>query len=73
MRFSFFALALCFILTQLRAQSEADKLVISHLTGDFYIYTTFNQYEDSRVMANGMYLVTNSGVVMIDTPWDTTQ
>lgn len=23
--------------------------------------------------ANGMYLVTNSGVVMFDTPWDTTQ
>ncbi|MBL7810090.1 MAG: BlaB/IND/MUS family subclass B1 metallo-beta-lactamase [Saprospiraceae bacterium] len=73
MRFPFFVLAICFTLTQLRAQSEVEKLVISHLTGDFYIYTTFNRYKDSRVMANGMYLVTNSGVVMFDTPWDTTQ
>lgn len=49
------------------------KLEISHLTGDFYIYTTYNTYEESQVPANGMYLVTNDGVVMFDTPWDTTQ
>nr|WP_229320925.1 BlaB/IND/MUS family subclass B1 metallo-beta-lactamase [Larkinella knui] len=54
-------------------QAENEKLKIAHLTGDFYIYTTYNTYEDSRVPANGMYLVTNQGVVMFDTPWDTTQ
>jgi metallo-beta-lactamase class B len=54
-------------------QTEAAKLKISHLTGDFYIYTTYNTYEGSQVPANGMYLVTNNGVVMLDTPWDTTQ
>jgi len=54
-------------------QPEKDKLTIAHLTGDFYIYTTYNTYEGTRVPANGMYLVTNSGVVMFDTPWDTTQ
>lgn len=54
-------------------QPEKDKLAIAHLTGDFYIYTTYNTYEGTRVPANGMYLVTNSGVVMFDTPWDTTQ
>ena len=46
---------------------------IAHLTGDFYIFTTYNIYNGSRVPANGMYLVTNKGVVMFDTPWDTTQ
>ncbi|HMX37362.1 MAG TPA: BlaB/IND/MUS family subclass B1 metallo-beta-lactamase, partial [Ferruginibacter sp.] len=35
--------------------------------------TTYNTYEGTRVPANGMYLVTNNGVVMFDTPWDTTQ
>ncbi len=54
-------------------QSADKKLVISHLSGDFYIYTTFNTYQDDQVPANGMYLVTDTGVVMFDTPWDTTQ
>jgi metallo-beta-lactamase class B len=54
-------------------QAANQKLLISHLTGDFYIYTTYNTYQDSQVPANGMYLVTDDGVVMFDTPWDTTQ
>lgn len=62
-----------FSLTNIIGQTEEPKLKISHLTGDFYIYTTYNTYEGSRVPANGMYLVTNNGVVMFDTPWDTTQ
>lgn len=56
----------------LKAQSEK-KLLIEHLTGDFYVYTTYNTYQDSKVRANGVYLVTRKGVVMFDTPWDTTQ
>lgn len=54
-------------------QTEEPKLKISHLTGDFYVYTTYNTYEGSRVPANGMYLVSEDGVVLFDTPWDTTQ
>lgn len=54
-------------------QTKEAKLKISHLTGDFYIYTTYNTYQESQVPANGMYLVTTNGVVMFDTPWDTTQ
>ncbi|HRP33126.1 MAG TPA: BlaB/IND/MUS family subclass B1 metallo-beta-lactamase [Agriterribacter sp.] len=54
-------------------QSEESKLKISHLTGNFYIYTTYNTYEGNRIPANGMYLVSGNGVVLFDTPWDTTQ
>lgn len=54
-------------------QAENAKLKISHLTGDFYIYTTYNTYQENLIPANGVYLVTNNGVVMFDTPWDTTQ
>lgn len=54
-------------------QADQVKLKISHLTGDFYIYTTYNTYEGSLLTANGMYLKTSQGVIMIDTPWDTTQ
>lgn len=68
-------LAIAFIFSQsdIFGQEEEAKLKISHLTGDFYIYTTYNTYEGYQVPANGMYLVTDSGVVMFDTPWDTTQ
>ena len=52
------------LLNPVWAQTEAPKLKIVPLTGDFYIYTTYNQYEGNKVPANGMYLVTDSGVVL---------
>ncbi len=51
----------------------SDALQISQLSGDFYIFTTYQTYKDTKVPANGMYLVTNEGVVMFDLPWDKTQ
>lgn len=51
----------------------SDALKISPLTGDFYIFTTYQTYKDAKVPANGMYVVTDEGVVLIDTPWDKTQ
>lgn len=62
-----------FSLTNIFGQTEKAKLKISHLTGDFYIYTTYSTYEGSQIPANGMYLLTDNGVVLFDTPWDTTQ
>ncbi|HLO37425.1 MAG TPA: subclass B1 metallo-beta-lactamase, partial [Lacibacter sp.] len=66
-------IAFIFSLSNIYGQEANVKLKIAHLTGNFYIYTTYNTYEASQVPANGMYLVTNDGVVMFDTPWDTTQ
>ncbi|HEY0656041.1 MAG TPA: BlaB/IND/MUS family subclass B1 metallo-beta-lactamase [Chryseosolibacter sp.] len=54
-------------------QSSESKLEIHHLTGDFYVFKTFSVYKGIRVPANGLYLVTSRGVVMVDSPWDTTQ
>lgn len=73
MRRIILTLAFIFTLANIFGQATNAKLKISHLTGDFYIYTTYNTYQESQVPANGMYLVTNIGVVMFDTPWDTTQ
>jgi metallo-beta-lactamase class B len=73
MRVSIAALIFIFSLTTVFGQTEEAKLKISPLTGDFYIYTTYNTYEGSQIPANGMYLLTNNGVVLFDTPWDTTQ
>jgi metallo-beta-lactamase class B len=66
-------LILFFTLTNSFVNAETSKLQITHLTDNFYVYTTFNLYKGSLIPANGMYLVTNNGVVLIDTPWDTTQ
>ncbi len=73
MRIQVLSILLLFSLNNLSAQSVAEKLKITPLTGDFYIYTTYNTYKEYQVPANGMYLVTNEGVLMFDTPWDTTQ
>jgi metallo-beta-lactamase class B len=54
-------------------QMPTPRLVISHLTGDFYVYTTYGLYKGSPVPSNSMYLVTSQGVVLFDTPWDSTQ
>jgi len=73
MRTIFLTMAFIFSLTNIFGQAEKAKLKISHLTGDFYIYTTYNFYEGNHIPAHGMYLLTNNGAVLFDTPWDTTQ
>ncbi len=62
-----------FFLANISAQTTDSSLKISHLSGDFYIFRTFNLYKGSRISANAMYLVTANGVVLFDTPWDTAQ
>ena len=73
MRTILLTITFIFSLTTIFGQAEKSRLKISHLTGDFYIYTTYNTYEGSQLPANGMYLLTNNGVLLFDTPWDTTQ
>jgi metallo-beta-lactamase class B len=54
-------------------QAKNKSLTISRLTGDFYIYTTYGTYKGNPVPSNSMYMVTQAGVVLFDTPWDSTQ
>ncbi len=61
------------IIANIFGQATSSKLHITPLTGDFYIFTTYNSYKGERIPSNGMYLVTSKGVVLFDTPWDTTQ
>lgn len=68
-------LSLLFILagqSSIHAQTHT-PLAISHLTGNIYVYTTWGLAGGAPFPANGVYLVTAKGVVVIDTPWDTTQ
>jgi len=66
---SFFMLSL----SGASGQTSIRKLNISHLTGDFYVYTTYGSDNGNPFPANSMYLVTSKGVVLFDTPWDSTQ
>jgi metallo-beta-lactamase class B len=73
MRLSISIILFIFFHSNIFGQTPAAKLKISHLAGDFYIYTTYNTYKGQQVPANGMYLISEEGAVMFDTPWDTTQ
>ena len=56
-----------------KKKSNHSGLVINHLVDNFYIFTTFKDVNGYKFPSNGMYLVTEDGVVLFDTPWDTTQ
>ncbi len=73
MRIIILTIIFIFSLNSIFGKKENQRLKISHLAGDFYIYTTYSTYEGSKIPANGMYLLTNNGIVLFDTPWDTTQ
>lgn len=66
--------ALLFLIAFLPFVAKAQsKLEITHLTGGFYVYTTYHDLGGSLFPANGMYVLTSEGAVVFDTPWDTTQ
>lgn len=65
-------IGLCSVM-QAEAQDKKPGLEIKHLTGDFYIFTTYQTYNNELVPANGMYVVTDKGVVMMDGAWDPAQ
>ncbi|NEU09187.1 BlaB/IND/MUS family subclass B1 metallo-beta-lactamase [Flavihumibacter sp. R14] len=52
---------------------DIKKLEINHLSGNFYVYTTYKSWGGQPFPANAMYLVTDKGVVLFDSPWDSTQ
>jgi glyoxylase-like metal-dependent hydrolase (beta-lactamase superfamily II) len=59
---------------QINATAPAQSpLVIKHLTGDVYVYTTYNRYKGELFPSNSLYLLTSQGAVLLDTPWDKTQ
>jgi hypothetical protein len=62
-----------FILGSIFGRNSDIRLKISHLSGGFYVFTTYNNYKGDRIPANGMYLLTNNGVVLFDSSWDTSQ
>lgn len=65
---------LLFILVSFTAVSaQNSKLKINHLKGSLYVYTNYKLFSGSQFPSNSMYMVTDEGVVLFDTPWDETQ
>ncbi len=69
----FLSLAACIMLLPVAGYAQEYRMDISPLTGNFYIYTTYKAYQGSPFPSNSMYVVTDSGVVLIDTPWNEEQ
>lgn len=52
------------------AQSKIPPMVITHLTGNVFVHTSYGLLDDgSPYPANGLFIVTGAGIIMIDTPW----
>ena len=66
-----FGLLVC--LSSVAVSQTEPGLKISYLTTDTYVYTTYREYKGSKTSSNGLYIVTGEGVLLIDTPWDTSQ
>lgn len=55
------------------AQQKTNGLEISRLTENAFVYTTYNDFNGNRFPSNGLYVVADGGVILIDTPWDEKQ
>ena len=51
-------------------QTVKNELKISPITTNFYVYTTYKMFGAKKQDANGMYVVTPEGVILLDSPWD---
>lgn len=73
MRYLLLGILIAISFTQNAAAQSAEKLKISNITGKLYVYTTYGTVDSKPYPSNSMYLVTDAGVVLFDTPWDSTQ
>ncbi|TWF40754.1 metallo-beta-lactamase class B/metallo-beta-lactamase class B IND [Chitinophaga polysaccharea] len=49
------------------------RIKTKHLTGNFYVHISYGKYQGGVVAANGLYVITPDGIVLIDTPWSEDQ
>lgn len=61
--------ALLFLSTSF-TQSCPPKII--PVISNAFIYVSYSTFNGSKFPANCMYVVTNAGVVLLDTPWDST-
>src|SRR5690606_33747398 len=67
------SLILFIVVNALSALAQEKSLQIEQLNDKLYLFTTYNEYNGTKVSANALYLITNEGVILFDTPWDASQ
>ena len=73
MKYMLFA-ALMLLSAYTRGQTKPFRLSTRHLTGNVYVYISYGLPDDKTPFpANGLYVVTPAGIILIDTPWDENQ
>ncbi|MCX2573343.1 BlaB/IND/MUS family subclass B1 metallo-beta-lactamase [Pedobacter sandarakinus] len=60
----------CIILSGFLASAQTPRIKIKPITENLYVFTTYSTYDGNVTDANGMYLVTQKGIVVIDAPWE---
>ena len=52
------------------SQKKSPPLQFTHVAGNLYAYVSYGYYQQETYPANAMYMVTPVGIVLFDTPWD---
>jgi metallo-beta-lactamase class B len=73
MKLSISLFGLLILASTLFGQDTTLKVTTTHLTGNFYVHTSYGKFGNAVFPANGLYIVTDSGIVLIDTPWSEAQ
>jgi Zn-dependent hydrolases, including glyoxylases len=68
-----FCLSTGFLCLSPAVQAQEKPLLIEKINSKLYLYTTFNTFDGTKYAANAVYLITKKGVILFDTPWDSTQ
>ncbi len=68
-----FCLSTGFLFLSPSIHAQDKPLLIEKINSNLYLYTTFNTFEGNKYAANAVYLITKKGVILFDTPWDSTQ
>jgi glyoxylase-like metal-dependent hydrolase (beta-lactamase superfamily II) len=55
------------------SQENSKLLKITHLSGDFYVHTSYKLIENMLFPSNGLFAIADEGAVLFDTPWDENQ
>jgi metallo-beta-lactamase class B len=74
MKFIYFSVCLLFPIFTF-SQTRSFKITTSHLVDNIYVHTSYGLLSDGKNVfpANGLYIVSEAGIVLVDTPWDEDQ
>ncbi len=55
------------------AQHNPFRIKTAHLTGNMYVYTSYGEFKNTVYAANAVYILTDKGAIIMDTPWSEDQ